>query len=283
MLIRRRPDSGQPNFAVLAPSSHGVADIFARVEEDDGRHESLLAAMQRFRGRVYLADQAIRADQLTKDGRHLSSVDRESWHLVALDQEDRVLGCIRYRVHEAPPAFEDLGVSRSAIARDPQWGFALRHAVQREIDDAAARHLPYAEVGGWALDDSFRRTTAGIRLAVGAFSLSLLLGGALGLSTATQRNHSADMLRRIAGRSLEVDGIEVPPYYEPMYGCVMEILRFDCALPNPRYVPWIQELEDELSAVPIYCAQTPGFRDSLESLRIAVGHSVMSQPQVATD
>jgi len=48
-----------------------------------------------------------------------------------------------------------------------------------------------------------------------------------------------------------VDGMEMPTYYDPQYGCEMEILRFDSSFPNPRYNRWIPQIRDHLRTVPV--------------------------------
>jgi hypothetical protein len=77
------------------------------------------------------------------------------------------------------------------------------------------------------------------------------LGGAYGLSTATTRHHSSSILKRIGGAPLRSGGKEIPPYYDPYYGCDMELLRFDSTAPNPRYTSMIEESCDALREIPV--------------------------------
>ena len=84
-----------------------------------------------------------------------------------------------------------------------------------------------------------------------AYGLGQLLGGAVGLSTATRRHCSSSILRRIGGKSLEYAGIAIPPYYDPLYECDMEILRFDSSNPNPRYSVWVEEIGRSLQHIPV--------------------------------
>jgi hypothetical protein len=83
------------------------------------------------------------------------------------------------------------------------------------------------------------------------FSLARLLGGCIGVTTATRRHCSASILRRIGGQTLHANGVGIPPYFDPRYDCEMEILRFDSTTPNPRFERWIEELKYHLSAVPV--------------------------------
>lgn len=59
------------------------------------------------------------------------------------------------------------------------------------------------------------------------------------------------MLRRLGGRSLQAGGNELPPYFDANYGCTMEVLRFDSAEPNERFVSRILDLQACLAATPV--------------------------------
>jgi hypothetical protein len=75
----------------------------------------------------------------------------------------------------------------------------------------------------------------------------------MGVSTATERNGSASILKRLGGRSLEWSGNAIPPYYDPRYGCQMQMLRFDSRFPNPRYEEAVQDILRMLTDVPVVC------------------------------
>jgi hypothetical protein len=245
--------SCQRRVVLLAPAlsavPHGFAD--AIVSPDD--HEHLFAQMQRLRGRIYLEDGAIREDQLTADGRHQQSVDAESWHLLAVAPDGVVQGCARYRSLREPVQFGRLGVAHSAMAIDDRWGVKLRDAVRHDIEEAQARGVSYVEVGGWALTAELRCSTEALRIALATWALSRVLGGSIGITTATRRHCSASILRKIGGRSLIADGQEIPHYFDPSYGCEMEILRFDSERPNQRFDGWIEQWVRHLLSAPVLC------------------------------
>jgi hypothetical protein len=67
------------------------------------------------------------------------------------------------------------------------------------------------------------------------------------MTTATFRHCSSVILQRLGGSRFEVDGITLPPYYDPRYKCMMEILRFDSREPNPKYDSLIDRLRDKLA------------------------------------
>ncbi len=145
----------------------------------------------------------------------------------------------------------ELTVSQSALARSMEWKRPLENAVRAEL--ALARRLGHriVELGGLALDQAIRGTTEALRMALGIYALFRQLGGAVGLSTVTQRHCSASILRRIGGQRLESEGLELPSYYDPLYDCQMEVMRFYSWAPNPRYHVWIDDLAAELGGMQV--------------------------------
>lgn len=252
---RARPLAGR--LVLLAPSRRDVPRRFRNVVEDEEFHAYLLGRVQRLRGDVYLRDNAIDTAQLTTDGRHCQVADERSWHIVSMQGEDRVTGCARYRSYPRGISPEQLGVWSSALAQHAHWSLPLRSAVAREIDDARRRGVSYVEVGGWAVDDPFRFSAEGVTVALSAFALARALGGCLGLTTATVKNASSRILRKIGGRPVEDAGVPLPPYYDPHYRCDMEILRFDSAAPGPRFEETIATLASQFGDLPVICAE-PG-------------------------
>jgi hypothetical protein len=114
--------------------------------------------------------------------------------------------------------------------------------------------MAFLEMGGWALNEALRHSTEAARLVMGAFAFGQLIGGAVGIATATIRNHSATMLRRIGGRALVHAGTGLPVYFDPQYRCEMELLRFDSASYAIRYRRRVEELRSHLQSAPVLCA-----------------------------
>jgi hypothetical protein len=206
--------------------------------------------MQMLRGGVYLRDGAIQNHELFEK-RHRLDIDRRSWHLLVLDHLGGVCGCARYTEYPAKAEFSDLSISRSALAQSSSWGKRLRTVVDDEMDVSRRLGVPFVELGGWALVEEVRGTTEALRLALSTYGLAQTLGGGVGISTATSRNSSALILRRLGGHPLEFERQEMPAYHDPQYGCEMEALRFYSWTPSPRYVSWIVELKHELRQIPV--------------------------------
>jgi hypothetical protein len=234
-------------LVLLAPPEARIPGSFDKVESGSRRHEHFLHSAQRLRAKLYHEDGAIRESEISWDGRHQHPADESAWHVLSLDGDGEVCGCSRYIAYPNTVHFSQLGVRNVALAHSIEWAMRLRGALDSEVAEARRRGLAYVEVGGWALDSSMRRTAEAVRIALATYSLARLLGGCLGLATATKRHCSAAILRKIGGRALRIGEDEIPPYYDPNYECEMELLRFDSAEPNPRYEPWIEDLRSYLA------------------------------------
>ncbi len=241
---------GSRRFVLLAPTHGLIPAAFTGVRPNSSRYHELLAKMQELRGRIYLEDGAIQPSQL-ENGRHRLGSDEHSWHLLILDESRQVRGCIRCREHSSAIDPQELAVSHSALARSIEWRWLLENAVRTELALARRLGCRIVELGGLALDQVVRGTSEAVRLALAMYALCQQLGGAVGLSTVTQRHCSASILRRIGGRPLESDGAQLPPYYEPLYDCQMEVMRFYSWDPNPRFRVWVEDIKAELGAVPV--------------------------------
>jgi hypothetical protein len=242
---------------MLAPPSFD-ASLFSAVAVSGLEYRRLLAAAQRLRGSIYLRDGAVQPSQLTADGRHVQREDQNSWHLLTVDENGVPAACARCIQHENTTSFSDLTISRSALAKCKRWGRVLRTAVEDELRSAHSRDVEFFEIGGWAISEALRCSTEAVRMLISFYALMQLLGGVVGVSTATTRHSSSSIIRRIGGRSLVGMGVELPSYYDPEYKCEMEVIRFDSLSPNPRYISVIEECRDYLRNVTVI-RPTPEF------------------------
>ena len=256
--MRIFPINHKRRLVLLPPASLNLDVRFGRVDVDASRYWRLLSQMQRLRGSIYLQDGAITESELDHERRHVQAADLDSWHILSVDLRDRVSGCARYRHYTEPVRFAGLGVSKAALARCTEWGSRLKAAVVEQIEEACYRGLNFVEVGGWALAEELRHSTDALRVALSMYALAQLLGGSIGLTTATVRHSSSSILRKIGGAPLVADGAELPRYFDPQYRCEMEILRFDSARPNERCRAMIDAARQELTVAEIVTA-VPAF------------------------
>ena len=245
----------QRKIILLAPRAVNPG-LFTTMVMDCSTHHSRLTEAQKLRGRIAVQEGAVDPSQLLADGRHVQPADHDSWHVLTLDAGGQVAACARYLPHHGDDiSFHDLAVSQSALARSQTWGKALRNAVEADLRDARRRGCSYVELGGWVISEALRCTTEAIRTIATTYAIAQLLGGALGITTASTRRCSATILKRVGGHRLQHLGIDLPSYYDEHYHCEMEILRFDASSPNPRYRKWIDSCRAHLKEIPVICRE----------------------------
>jgi hypothetical protein len=254
LICEGRKTSGRGFVLLAPPQSHLLP--FREVVDDDSRHQRLLTGAQKLRGEIYVRDGAIQPWELSAGGRHIQQADARSWHLMTVDERDRVTSCIRYYAHRPGVSFSDLAISRCAAAQSAEFGSKVREAVQDELAYASQRGFYYVELGGWAISPEIRCTSEALRMLLTVYALAQFMGGALGVSTATTRHHSSSILRRVGGRPLMARGTEVPSYVDPHYNCEMELLSFDSTSPDAHYDKWIRECRTALVDVPVVSSET---------------------------
>jgi hypothetical protein len=258
---------------LLAPLRWKPQGLFADVVADESAYSDLLSALQRFRGSHYLRDGALRPEDLTPDLRHQQPIDPHSWHFViqsgpAAATPPEIVSCARY--YSLPqPCFEATLTSRSWLANQPHWRPRVRSVVDASIRAAADRGANFAELGGWCVAESARKTSHALRSVLSMYALGELLGGTVGLSTATTRHSSSSILQRLGAQKADWQGLTLPTYFDPVYDCDMELLQFDSSRPAPKYAAQVAAYQHHLqSSVRVICAglSVPTCLHSLQSL-----------------
>lgn len=249
-LLERSIASVDQRLVLLAPPHASAQGFFRHVDVDPRLNDTLVGEMQRVRGGIYVADGAITRHELSR-GRHQIPEDRNSWHLLMLDKQRQVTACVWYMQHANNASIDSLRVRTCPLARQDEWRGRFRGAIQAELARARQLGMRYAEVGGWAVAPEHRCKSEGLLLALAAYSLGRIAGGALGLTTATVRHASSTILRRIGGSQLVSDAGPVPSYYDSRYNCEMELLRFDSRHPSPKFETLIDGLTHKLAYVPV--------------------------------
>jgi len=240
------------------------------VTRDKTRHSRLLSNAQQLRGKTYLHDSAINPWDLSPRGAYIQRADKASWHVLVVNDHGQVTGCLRYRKYDRDVAFSELGLARTAAADSCVHNRLVRHAVQAQISSALRRRLSYVELGGWAISEDLRYNGDAVRMILTVYALAQLMGGALAVTTATRRHNSASILKRMGGRPLSANGSELPPYFDPKYGCEMELLGFDSTAPNPQFRDLI---DDHRAAFPTMQVVLPDTRSRMDSANYVADES----------
>jgi hypothetical protein len=220
--------------------------------------------MQRLRGSVYVEDEAIQAADLTGDGRHELPIDRQSWHVLAMS-EGKICACLRFLDETSAATMDQLWIRHAGLAKNSSLSPLFRMTVDGEIARARREGLRFGEVGGWAIAKESRCSLQASRILLAMYALLELLGGCVGLATATLRHGSAGLLRRIGLMGADADGTALPRYYDPHYGCEMELLRFDSRRPAQKYADRVRDYILELASSPVVYAEgaAPWYRNGL--------------------
>jgi hypothetical protein len=88
-----------------------------------------------------------------------------------------------------------------------------------------------------------------------------MFGGALGITTATVRHCSATILKRLGLAPVPAGDSVVPAYFDPRYGCDMELLRFDTRRANPKYEGLVKLMMKCLTKVAIVVPESAAAAD----------------------
>jgi hypothetical protein len=235
-------------FKILAPCSTDVPGNFRHSRVDTRLHEKLIFETQMVRG-LALRECGPAEVHLLPDGRHFQSIDTASWHILLQNGEGCTLGCARYRPLQGGAG--QLCASSSTIASSNRYGPVLKSGIENLIAGAKLRKKHYGEAGGWALCRELRGSTAAVNVALMTFALAEHLGSGLAITTATRKHHSASILCRIGAHRLA----ELPAYYEPRYGSIIEVLHFDLPNSNPRYAAKLNTLREKILQTPVICSQ----------------------------
>jgi hypothetical protein len=246
-------------FVVLAPQRAHFPFSSLKISRDRTRHEHLLGEMQRLRGRVALHENAVTASGLDASGRHRMHGDENSWHLLRLRRDGKLAGCARILVHPRNVIFPRLRIADSPVARCTVWARRMRSAVESELRHARRNDLITIEPGGWVVDEDLRGTCDAVSIAISTFAWAQILGNCVGFLTATVNHGSSAILRRLGGRTLQANGETIPRYFDPAWGCNMELLRFDTTSMNPKYHAALATARRRLLAAPVLSAEAPAY------------------------
>lgn len=244
-------------MVILAPRRGEVPQSYLNISGDRSQYSRLLQQMQRLRGRIALQEGVVAKSALRSCGRYVMPGDEESWHLLRVRSDGTVAACARVLVHPHDVKFSRLRLASSSVARSGVWSPHVRDAVETELHHARLSGHTTIEPGGWVVDADLRGKFEAISLVIGAFALAQILGNCVGFMTATVKHGSSTILRRLGGRNLHAAGDPIPPFFEPDWGCDMELLRFDTTSLNPRFRATLAEARWQLKTAPLFSPGAP--------------------------
>jgi len=239
----------EQQLVLVAPPQASFDGAFKNVSNDSAENTRLIHEMQTLRGSIYLEEGNVKRRELTADGRHVTPEDDKSWHLLMTDERGRVRSCVLYLEQDAANSIEDLRLRECPLVTCPASGSKVTVAVESEMGRARRAGLGFAELGGWAISKERRRSPDGLMMALAAYGLCRMLGGALCITTANVAHSCSSILRRLGGAYLEFEGAPIPSYFDPRYNTAIDLLRFDSRSPSPKYAELIQIVMSKLANV----------------------------------
>jgi hypothetical protein len=237
-------------FMLLCPMNSGIPDSFKNYCFSKEQYDEMLSKMQRLRGQVYLADGAIKEEELT-DGLHCLEIDRLSWNVLGIDDSGNVRACMRYHENHLLDPITNMWIYKSELATLPEWRDLFTAALESQQRRALAGGKRHAEIGGLAIHPDYRHTTLNHqepeiqRMALATHVIALERGGCIWVSTATKRNKASRVLRRY-GRPLRHGNVTFPEFYDPQYRCYMEALSSDSDFMLEKYSAQIEKIAPQV-------------------------------------
>lgn len=205
-------------------------------------YERVLSGVQRLRGSRYLADGAISAQALDDRGQHVTAEDEKSYHIVLCNGD--VEGCLRVQLHPRPGLHVEEYRVYDLVRRMSGDLRGKYHAAMEEfIQTWRLNDYEVGECGGWAASNRYKANLATLALPLAGWSLSRILTRQIWIASATERNGSAEMLKRIGGWRLKLGGEELPHFYDAAYNCHMELLCFNSEILNPKFEQDVTDLQ----------------------------------------
>jgi hypothetical protein len=209
-------------------------------------YNAVLGSIQRLRGSVYLEDGALPISAVEPDGRHLSELDEMSYHLTLWN--GKVEGCLRLTPYPHSYPAENYKVFE-LIRRMPGVQAKIYAAAFKNcLAEWQAKGFQLGETGGLAIAGMYRMNAVSMIIPLAGWSLSRIKKRLVCIASATERNGSAEILRRLGGWRIKHEGVELPPFFDSAYGCDMEFIAFNSETLNPKFeasVTGIQELMAE--------------------------------------
>jgi hypothetical protein len=244
------------DLTIVAPSVAQVPDWLSNVLANERVYQEVIEEIQRFRGYVYVQDKAIPSSALDEQGRHYSEYDYRAWHIIFRERRQELCGAIRvglvdYGDYGDTEESDPLQVLQFLSHIPSDTKAPLETAVRRFLDNCRTLAPSICEPGAWAVAEDVRKSRVAPILAASIWSLGRVMGGGIGVATATTRHGSADILKKMGGFDLFLNGMPLVPFYDSYHQCYIELIGFDSDYLNPRLEPTVAEVQDYISNLPI--------------------------------
>lgn len=230
------------NLSLIAPHAGALPIIAPTLTA--GEYEQTIADIQRFRGRIYVQDEAIPASALDGSGRHYNKLDYSSYHIVARTHEGAITGVMRVPLYVSGAAVWFMQLYHVLERMEPGPKALYSSAIQQFIDQSATTYPFIVEPGGWAVDRQISEKLTGTTLVAATWAFCQLIGGAVAVATATVKHNSAALLKMMGGINC-LEGTSNARFYDPFHRCELEIVYFRSDRVNPRFAAMVEEIKGQ--------------------------------------
>jgi hypothetical protein len=183
--------------------------------------------IQKLRGRVYIQDGAISADELDEAGRHLFCGENTRWYVAVVEMNSgTLLAANGYSAHFQPAKALHGTHVRHILERAPvEQAQALIREYESVVKNCLQLGHGFGEGAGWIASPGIQALNSGILAALAGPALFNCIGVRVSMCVATQRHSANAILKRIGMRPLLGD-VTSSVFDDPTYGCRMEALAF---------------------------------------------------------
>jgi hypothetical protein len=233
------------NLTVIAPSE-GQLPISLPIQECNQQdYSDLIDEIQRFRGRVYVQDEAIPEASLDETGRQYSEVDYRSWHVVARTDSDAICGVMRIPFYSSDTDIDNLQLNSLLQRLEPSEQLVFRHTIQSFLEESSGTYEMLCEPGGWAVDLKLISQSIGTSLAACGLAVVQWIGSAISVSTVTVK-HNAPKLLKYMGAWNPLQHTSHERFKDWYHSCEMEIIFFAHDRASAQLIPIVEQIKGHI-------------------------------------
>ena len=242
----------------LAPP--GSEPGFGSSNLDAVRWQTLLTRACQVRGAAYVADGAICSDELTPDGSFRIPIDKQSWHVVLVDDDEVVSATLRITMmpldsRKRKGSLPHVGESLRRAASDPYQSILVAERFLSGLGLAyGSERTNFMIVGGWATDPQKAPPAAGAELALSVWAFARYMAAAGAICVASERHDAHGQLIRTGAVPIRAIGSQTM-YFDAAYGCRVGLLGFRVFQERRSMKRVVDHLANKIMLSEVICAE----------------------------
>lgn len=241
----------------LAPP--GSEPGFGTSKLDASRWQTLFTRACKVRGEAYIADGAISSDELDSNGSFQLPIDKNSWHVILVDDDDEVSATLRMTMlpldaQKRKGSLPHVGASLRRGASDHCKSMLVAERFLSGLELAyGTERTNFMIVGGWATDPQKAPANAGAELALSVWAVARHMEAAGALCVASERHDAHGQLIRTGAVPIRAVGSQ-SLYFDAAYGCRVGLLGFRVFQERKTLKRVVDHLADRIMESEVICA-----------------------------